>query len=200
MLSLKVTLQMGFINYYEDRMLVQHVDFLTNLHDHVLDLIIATEDLDIIAHVRRSECLTEHFAVTCILDVASIMRPDKRAVSCRSYSKIVEHKMRCDLLSSGLIQQPALDAVALYEQYHTTLCNLLDAHAPVKSKKLSVSIPWFDPAIVEAKHLRRALELKWRKCKTIYNRSAFRKQVNIVRHLLHKAKTQYYTDIVNDLI
>ena len=56
--------------------------------------------------------------------------------------------MRCDLLSSGLIKQPALDAVALYDQYHTTLCNLLDAHAPVKSKKLSVSIPWFDPAII----------------------------------------------------
>ena len=80
----------------------------------------------------------------------------------------------------------------------TALYNLLDAHAPLKSKKLSVSILWFNPAIVEAKRLRRALESKWRKCKTIYNRSVFSKQVNIVRHLLHKAKTQYYTDIVND--
>ena len=188
----------GFHQLLSDKMLVQHVDIPTSLHDHVLDLIIAPEDLDIVAHVKTSEYLTDHFAVTCVLDVASITKPDKKTVSCRCYSKIIECKMRWDLLSSGLIKQPALDAVALYDQYHTTLCNLLDAHAPVKSKKLSVSIPWFDPAIVEAKRLRRALELKWRKCKTIYNRSAFRKQVNIVRHLLHKAKTQYYTDIVND--
>ena len=78
-------------------MLVQHVDLTTNLHDHVSDLIIAPEDLDIIAHVKRSECLTDHFAVTCFLDVASIIKPDKKTVSCRCYSKIVERKMRCYL-------------------------------------------------------------------------------------------------------
>ena len=120
----------GFHQLLSDKMLVQHVDFPTDLHDHVLDLIIAPEDLDIVAHVKRSECLTDHFAVTCILDVASITKPDKKTVSCRCYSKIVECNMRCDLLSSGLIKQPALDAVALYDQYHTTLCNLLDAHDP----------------------------------------------------------------------
>ena len=105
--------------------------------------------------------------------------------------------MKSNLLNSDLIKQPATNAVTLYDQYCETLSNLLEVHAPIQIKKPCVAVPWFNLAIVEAKRLRRALELKWRKFKTSYNRSVFWKQVNLVRYLINKAKTQYYTDIIN---
>ena len=45
-----------FHHLLSDKMLIQHVSFSTKLHHHMLDLIIAPEDLDI--HVKRFTCLT----------------------------------------------------------------------------------------------------------------------------------------------
>ena len=147
----------------------------------ILDLIITPEDLDILSDIRRSDFLTDHSSITCTLNVANTAKLDTKNVSYRCYRKINDGIMKKNLLNSHLIKQLALDAVALYDQYFETLSGLLDKRAPVKFKKPFVTIPWFDPAIVEAKRLRRAFELKWHKLKTNYNRSQFRKQANLVR-------------------
>ena len=86
----------------------------------------------------------------------------------------------------------------LYDQYHNTLATLLDKHAPLKSKNSSDTIPWFSQEIVEAKRVKRRLELQWRKRKSspLY-RSRFRRQVNLVNRMISSAKSQYYTDCVD---
>ena len=54
--------------------------------------------MDMISHVKSSDCLTDHFVVNCFLDVDSTIKPNKKKVSYRSYGKIVENNMRYDLL------------------------------------------------------------------------------------------------------
>ena len=58
-----------FHQLLSDKMLTQHVDFITNLYDYILDLLITPNDLVIISCLKRSDCLTDHFAITCSLNV-----------------------------------------------------------------------------------------------------------------------------------
>ncbi len=187
-----------FHQLLKDRFLTQHIKFPTNLYDHTLDLVITPDDFDLVSDVKKSDCLTDHFAITCHINLATTISQVRTNISYRCYGKIDRDKMINDLNCSDLIKCPTSSAGALYDQYHDMLVRLLDLHAPLKSKKSCVSIPWFDQAIVEAKRVRRALELQWRKHKTSFTRSCFRKQVNVVSHMIAKAKRQFYTDSIND--
>ena len=72
-----------FHQLLSDKMLTQHVDFTTNLYDHILDLLIRPNDLDIISCLKRSDCLIDHFAITCSLSVVQTADLDKKTVSYR---------------------------------------------------------------------------------------------------------------------
>ena len=59
------------------------MNFATNLYDHTLDVIITPEDLDILSDIKRSDFLTDHFSITCTLNVAETAKLDTKNVSYR---------------------------------------------------------------------------------------------------------------------
>ena len=60
-----------------------------------------------------------------------------RCVRIRKIHKSNVQEFREDILHSDLISCPHKTASLLSHQYFTTLCNLLDKHAPVKEKDVS---------------------------------------------------------------
>ena len=46
--------------------------------------------------------------------------------------------------------------------------------------------------------MKRLLERKWRKTRSTVDRSAYRKQVNLVNKIMYKGKCKFYTELIQD--
>ena len=87
----------------------------------------------------------------------------------------------------------------LVREYNLTLRNITDHHAPLKTKILRArpSAPWYSAEIDAAKRRRRKAERAWRKSKSEASFKFFNTLRNYVTHLINKARTEYYTDLIN---
>ena len=87
----------------------------------------------------------------------------------------------------------------LVREYNSTSKNITDHHAPLKTKVLraSPSAPWYSAEIDAAKRRRRKAERAWRKNKSEASFKLFKTLRNYVTHLVNKARTEYYTDLLN---
>ena len=86
------------------------------------------------------------------------------------------------------------------EVYNTVLSELLDKHAPLKTRSVAVRTPqpWMNNEIKEMKKLRRKYETLSKKYKhKSEHRHDHRKYCIIVRNLIVKAKEQYIMDKIN---
>ena len=71
----------------------------------------------------------------------------------------------CQRLRDGHFITSTEDLNRLVADYNSTLSNLLNHHAPLKSKTVGKrpSVPWYTAEIGAAKRLRRKAERKWRR-------------------------------------
>ena len=78
----------------------------------------------------------------------------------------------------------------------------LDDHAPLKTRtvKLQSESPWFnDDDIRAAMKTRRQLERKWRdNGKREVHRQEYRKQHDIVKNMINRAKIAHYSSLVEE--
>ena len=67
----------------------------------------------------------------------------------------------------SLITSPSDDVDSLTRQYNEDLTNLLDKHAPVITRKITLrpNAPWYDDSLREMKRGKRSCERKWNKTK-----------------------------------
>ena len=87
----------------------------------------------------------------------------------------------------------------LVKQYNLTLKSITDHHAPLKTKVLRArpSAPWYSAEIDAAKRRCRKAEKAWRKNKSEASFKLFKTLRNYVTHLINKARTEYYTDLIS---
>ena len=87
----------------------------------------------------------------------------------------------------------------LVRKYNSTLKNITDHHAPMKTKVLRArpSALWYSAEIDAAKRRRRKAERAWRKSKSEASFKLFKTLRNYVTHLINKARIDYYTDLIN---
>ena len=104
-----------------------------------------------------------------------------------------------DLSASRLRQDPPSAPVKLVDCYNTTLAGLLDRHAPLKTKTVTVrpQVPWYSEGIREAKRARRRTERKWRTTRSVADLVSFKRHKNHVTHLLKEAKSAFLTDFIS---
>ena len=120
-------------------------------------------------------------------------------VTFRQYHKINVERLREDLAASAFVAHPSDDIDTLYEQYVSSLSDLLDIHAPLKTRRLAKPAPgWITNEFRTAKCLRRQYERTWRRDKTPLNRARLRRQINRCNHLLNKNKKNYYQELVKE--
>ena len=127
------------------------------------------------------------------------MDVQRRKLSYHKFKSIDKPSFRNDLKS--ICQDLLLidDLNELAAQYNSRLFSLLNKHAPVKSKILTVHprVPWFSPAIKNLKRDRRKAERSWRS--DMFNpvsHSKFQAARNRCRYSLLAAKCSFFSDVI----
>ena len=179
--------------------LTQYIDFPTHLHGHTLDLLLAPTELSGISEVHGSCFISDHKIISCSVDFPCVSKHHDKIVTFRQYHKINVERLREDLAASAFVAHPSDDIDTLYEQYVSSLSDLLDIHAPLKTRRLAKPAPgWITNEFRTAKCLRRQYERTWRRDKTPLNRACLRWQINRCNHLLNKNKKNYYQELVKE--
>ena len=99
-----------------------------------------------------------------------------------------------------LIVDTAADTKSLANQYHTTVSQILDKHAPLITRTFKVrpNVQWYSHAITQAKRERRHRERRWRRTRLASDLSLFKEQRRLVCQMLEKAKTTYYHNMITE--
>ena len=186
---------MSILNSFD---LNQHVVGATHRDGHTLDLIITqVSDDGLVSNCRVGDCISDHFAVHCDLQ---FKKPplERKEITCRKIRSIDFTDFRYNLSNSCLVLDPADDLEALVRQYNVTLRSMLDTHAPLKTRTVTVRpySPWFTEEIAIEKRKRRALERRWRSTGLNSDYRSFVFQCDVVNSLLRSAKTSYHRDVI----
>ena len=173
--------------------LIQYVDSPTHVSGSMLDLVIGRDSDNIVNSVNVEDFLSDHAAVHCSLNLQK-QKHSKREITYRKLKCIDHVKFALDISESDLLQNPKTNLEDLVNQYNTELSRILDKHAPVCKRTITIrpSKPWYNNEISEAKHYRKQLERKWRKTKSTSDRQLFVAQRLKVTRLIDQAKTDYY--------
>ena len=88
----------------------------------------------------------------------------------------------------------------MVNQYDNVLRSLLDRHAPIKHRVVTVrpSAPWYSTEIAQNKRIRRKLERKWHSTLLPSDRELCVHQCRVVNSLIDSAKSSYHTTDISD--
>ena len=188
-----------FLDLLSSMGLHQHIDFPTHISGNTLDLLISrTLNFNLIQGVRPGTYFSDHSLALFTINI-SIPQLLRKKVSFRKTKAIDITAFLEDLSASGLCQDPPSEPEKLVDCYNTTLAGLLDRHAPLKTKTVTVrpQVPWYSEEIREAKRARRRAERKWRTTRFIADLVSFKRHKNHVTHLLKDAKSAFLTDFIS---
>lgn len=186
----------------------QHVQGPTHVRGHTLDVVITRDIDEIVSSIQVTDpglsdgsgkIAQDHFAVM-FNALAAKPPPLKKTVTFRKLRSIDIDKFKADILSSDFLtmSQNILDAEALVSLYNKEISAIIDTHAPVCSKTITLrpSCPWFTEDLHDAKHLKRKFERKWRKSGLMVDHQIYRTQCAIVNGMLKQTRTEYYSEKV----
>ena len=176
--------------------LYQHVDGPTHIGGHTLDLLITPEEVSIVENIQiQAIHPSDHFATICTVNIA---RPaaSKETVTVRRLRNISINSLKEDITASFSGLSHDIDLDCLSEEYDTTLGNLLDKHAPAKSRVryLRPHSPWYTDNLREEKQKLRQHERKWVKSGLEIDKQIFREKCASYKNHLELAKTSYHKD------
>ena len=102
--------------------------------------------------------------------------------------------------AAHLIQKQATDLDTLASQYDDVLHSLLEHHAPLKQRLVTVrpSAPWYTQEVTLEKTKRRQLERKWRSSRLQSDRKKYVHQCSPVINLINSLKSEYYTSVTKE--
>ena len=111
-----------------------------------------------------------------------IVGPSHKTIKYRKLQSINMEAFKADIQNSDLIKYPKTNATELAQQYDSALYTLINLHAPLVSKKISLKPPnpWMTPAILASKRYLRHLERVWRRNPTALNRSRLSRHISAI--------------------
>ena len=165
-----------------------------------LDLII-TRDLD--GFVQTTPISDSFLSEHCIVlsELALCMPATTVKEVCYRNTKAIDiESFKDDLRKSRLCQDPPDALTDLVSCYGSTMTSLLDKHAPLQKKTITVrrQVPSFNNEIKEAKRLRRQGERIWRRTGLESDRVKFIKARNRTNHAMEQARREYYFNLINE--
>ena len=101
-------------------------------------------------------------------------------------------------ISESLVPDSRKDASTLVDQFNKVLHELLDKHAPQKTKIVTLrpQVPWFNDDMREEKRKKRRLERKMKKSGLEIDKQLFKEQCKIYHHALERSKCEYHQNEV----
>ncbi|XP_052791708.1 uncharacterized protein LOC128225851 [Mya arenaria] len=186
----------------------QHVKGPTHVQGHTLDVVITRDMENIISAVvvtdpglsdSSGKIAKDHLAVM-FNALAAKPPPVKKTVTYRKLRSIDVDSFKADILSSDLLKlsQSTSDADTLVSSYNSELSALIDNHAPLCLKTITLrpSCPWYTEELHGAKHVKRKLERKWQISRLNVDHLMYRNQCAIVKKMLKRARIDYFSEKV----
>jgi len=182
-----------YLSLLDSHGLHQHISEPTHIKGHTLDHLITRGcDVEIIDQISVDiNRMSDHFPFTFVLRSKDhIAQPHVKlakrkinAVDPKAFASDAQHEF------SNVSIQTA-------ESYHSGLCNLLDVHAPIRTKSvaLRIKVPWYNSNVNLARHSQRIAERKWRSTKLEVHRQIYRAEHNRVVRTIERAKRDYYNN------
>ena len=188
-----------FLDLLSSMDLQQHVVFPTHISGNTLDLLITrTLDSNIIKEIQPYIFFSDHCSVLFSINISK-PQLSRQKLSFRKIKAIDTTLFMADLSASRLCKDPPSDLDKLVDSYNTTSVDLLDRHAPLKTKTVMVrpQVPWYLEEIREAKREHRCLESKWRSTRSAVDFELFKKKKNCVTYQLKEAKSGFLTEFID---
>ena len=149
--------------------------------------------------VSASDLISDHFSVDVNLQIPPIhSRTIPQTIKYRKLQSINVEAFKADIQNSDLIRYPKTNATELALQYDSVLHTLINLHAPLVTKKISIKPPnpWMTPASLASKRYRTYLECVWHRNPTALNRSRLTRQTHLCHKQMSKAKSAHYSKII----
>ena len=127
-------------------------------------------------------------------------RPVEKMVSYRKYGSIDIDGFCDDIRNSPFFTDPADTVDTLVEQYESVLTDIVDKHAPLKSKRFVQrdKVPWYNKDIQQAKRDRRRWERTWNRTGLVVHQQLYQQARNSVGDSIDKAKSEYYNGKITE--
>ena len=161
-------------------------------------MIITKSEDSIVRHISVIDpVLSDHYAVCCKV-LLSKLPLQKKETAYRSLKCIDFARFREDIKNLDLLDNDIASIADLVEAYNAKLASLLDDHAPVRNKVVTLrpKSPWFTPEIREQKLKRRRLE---RRGRLPVDREIYTQQCAVVHRLIRTSKASYHKDLISEL-
>lgn len=180
--------------------LVQSVNDTTHRHGHTLDLILTRPD-QTPSSVMVSDVDSDMFDHYSVRFAIPTMKPPlpKRAFQYRSIKTIDLDAFASDIETSRLFGLETDDVNVLANTYNCVLRELLDKHAPLKDKTITVHpvAPWYTDEVKKAKSEKRKAERKWRKTGLEIHRQIYQASRDEHSAIIAKSKVEYFKERID---
>ena len=183
--------------------LKQHVNEATHKNGNILDLLITRSGDNFISDVRIvpgliSPTLFDHYAIH---SQVKLNKPsfERKEITYRKLRAVSIEALQTDIKSSTLLSDYSdMDLMPLVGNFEIILANLLDTHAPIKKRTITLRpyAPWYNDSIDAEKRKRRNLERRWRKSSLSTDKQLYITQCGIVNDMIRDAKSIYYSSII----
>jgi len=167
--------------------LEQHVSEATHKNGNYPDLLITRSGGNYISDVRIMPGLInpkpfDHYAIH---SQVKLKKPsfEQKKITYRKLRAVNIEALQTDIKSSTLLSDYSdIDLMPLVGNFEITLTNLLDTHAPIKKRTITLRpyAPWYNDSIDVEKRKRRKLERRWRKSSLSTDRQLYITQCGIV--------------------
>ena len=183
-----------FRNILETFNMMQHVDFPTHIHGHTLDVLITLGDDLLIRNLHSCRYdLSHHHLIEFSLNVIPESKTQK-TITYRNTKNIDIDKFQSEFSQAFKVQPTSLFKHNI-ESYNRTLENLVQKHAPIKSRnvKIVAESPWFDCEYESLRKRRRKAEKEYRKSGLEIHKQNYINLRKQTTKLASKKKKDYYS-------
>ena len=173
---------------------------VTHSKGHTLDLIITNNDDEVISSLCPFFDLpSDHASITCKINMPRPMRVQVCKKHRKVYAIDVDNFTE-DLKHLGFINDPPSTLPALVDSYNSELLSLLDKHAPLMDRTISIRphAQWFSDELRVLKKEKRRLERKWVKSRLEVHKQMYVEYSKRYYTAIQQAKTEYFNKRVSN--
>ena len=143
----------------------QHVREPTHVGDHILNLVITRNTLNVLFSTSVETVLKDHHVIRCDLVTGKPTRP-RRQIKYRKYASIDNTKLVSDLENSDLFNNPNYGVDEHYTQFSSTIAGFIDSLIP-RVIIIRPKTPWYNSDSSDAKRLLRRAERRSRQTRLV---------------------------------
>ena len=179
--------------------LTQHVIGPTHNKGHTLDLVISNTNPIHSLNVQNIG-VSDHSMISLELSFPTPPSQNKREIQFRNLKLINQEALSLDLKQISSHASEFQSPTDLVSYYNNSLGDLLNQHAPLKSRSVSFkrTAPWYTDELRKLKTSGRALERRFLTSGLTVHKLAYREHQKEYARSLSTARSQYYSNIIHD--